>query len=175
MRVGKEQIGTHAAHLLERKEPQLVHPVVNQRATDRLRRQHRDQAHQITRKGRPQPGGDTTNRARLRRLHREHAVAHTALHVHPFQHRRHDFDVLVTGAFNRHLSACNRRNHRPASGFDIVTTESLLGAVQPGDAFDAQFRAANPGHTCAHLHQELAQLDHVRLGGGVPDLGLSDG
>jgi hypothetical protein len=37
------------------------------------------------------------------------AVAHSALDVHPLQHGRHDFNVLVAGAFNGDLSAGDRR------------------------------------------------------------------
>jgi hypothetical protein len=47
--------------------------------------------------------------------------------------------------------------------------------VQPADTFDAQPRAANAGHTRAHLRQELAQLDDVRLGSGISDLRVADG
>src|SRR5215510_14226228 len=40
MRVGEEQVGAHAAHLLECEETQLVHPVVHQRPTGGLRGEH---------------------------------------------------------------------------------------------------------------------------------------
>ena len=62
VRIAEEQVGAHAAHLLEREEPQLVQPVVHERAPGGLRRKHGDQAHQVARKPRPEAGRDAAAR-----------------------------------------------------------------------------------------------------------------
>src|SRR6185369_13541963 len=53
VRVGEEHVGTHAAHLLEREETQLVHPVVHKRSACCLCREHCDEADQVAWKRRP--------------------------------------------------------------------------------------------------------------------------
>ena len=55
MRVAQEDVGVHPAQLLEREQPQLVHPVVDQRPALGLRRQDGEQADHVARKPRPQP------------------------------------------------------------------------------------------------------------------------
>ena len=58
MRIAEEEIGAHAAQLLEREQTQLVQPVVDQRAAVGLGREHRHQADHVARKPRPQTGRD---------------------------------------------------------------------------------------------------------------------
>ena len=109
---------------------------------------------------------------RRRRLHVEDTVAHAALDVHALQHRGDHFDVLFARAFDGHLAAGDRGDDRPASRLDVVAAQPMLGAVQ---ALRRPRRGSSscrcPRHAGAHLLQELAQLDDVRLGGGVADLG----
>ena len=45
--------------------------------------------------------------------------------------------------------------------------------MQAADAVDAQLRAADAADVGPHLEEELAQLDDVRLGGRVADLGVA--
>ncbi len=58
--IAEEQIRLHRAELLEREEPQLVHPVVDQRPPIGLGRQHGDEADHVARESRPESGRDAS-------------------------------------------------------------------------------------------------------------------
>ncbi len=45
--VGKEHVSAHAAHLFEREEAELVHPVVHERPSFGLRGEHRHEADKV--------------------------------------------------------------------------------------------------------------------------------
>ena len=115
MRIAEKQVGAHAAHLLERKQPQLIHPVVDQRRAVGLRRQHRDQADQVARKSRPQAGRDAAGADQLRRLDAEHVAVLLAVDVHLREDRRDHFHVDRPRAADVDVAAGDRADHRPTA------------------------------------------------------------
>jgi hypothetical protein len=170
MRIAEEEIAAHPAQLLEREEPQLVQPVVDQRLSFGLGCKHGDEADEVTRKTRPQAGRDAAGCARSRLLDAEQLPHHGTLDVHPREDRRHHLHVLGAGAGDADLTSGYRRDHRPASGFDVVAPQLVLGAVQRAAALDPNRRRPCSGDADAQLLQEHAELDDVRLARGVTDL-----
>ena len=175
MRIAQEEIRAHAAQLLQREESQLVEPVVHERLSLALRRQHGDKAHHVARESRPETGGDPSCGMRPRSMHAEHIAVHRAFDLHALQYRGNHFDVLGTRAANLDLASSHRGDDRPASRFDVVAPQLMLGAVQRSAAFHANRRRARARHSDAELLQKQTQLDDVRLAGGVTDFGHAVG
>ena len=63
--IAEKEVGAHAAHLFQRKQPQFVHPVVNQRRAVSLRCQHGHEADEVAWKAGPEPGGDAPSALKL--------------------------------------------------------------------------------------------------------------
>ena len=88
------------------------------------------------------------------------------------QHRRHDFHVDRPRAADFDVAAGDRADHRPTARPRCNRrTASWSRALRLGQPFDADRVRAFAGDADAHAAQELAQLDDVRLAGGVADLG----
>ena len=87
----------------------------------------------------------------------------------PLQHRGDHFHVLGARAAHFDLAAGDRRDHGPTARFDVVAPQPVLRAVQRRAAFDPNRGRAGAGDADAQLLQEHAQLDDVRLAGGVAD------
>ena len=131
VRIAEEQIGAHAAHLLEREQPQLVQPVVDERPAFGLRRQHGHQADQVARKPGPQAGRDPAGRLRLRLLDAEHVAVACA---HSMFIR---FSTAATTSMSSaraprdlDLAAGDRGDDRPAARLDVVAPQPVLGAAR---------------------------------------------
>src|SRR4030095_10971959 len=124
MSVGEEHVGPHTAHLLKREKTQLVHPVVNQRASFGLRGEDGDKAYEVARKTGPEPRRDPAQRLGLRWLHFEDTLAHPALDVHPLEHGGDNLDVLLARAFDMDFTPGDRANHRPAPCLTVIAAET---------------------------------------------------
>ena len=66
-------------------------------------------------------------------------------------------------------AACCRRHREEAGGFDVVGVEGEFRAVQLGDALNEERIGVEAGDLRAHEVQELGELLHVGLRGGVAD------
>src|SRR5262249_49660459 len=115
MRVAEEQVGAHAAQLLERKQPQLVKPVVHQCTAFCLRCEDRHKADEVAWKPRPQPGRNSAGPSWPRLLDAKDVVNQHALDVQSFEHGANDLDVLGPRATDVNLAARYTGHDRPAS------------------------------------------------------------
>ena len=143
VRIAEEQVGAHAAQLLEREQPQLVHPVVHERPPFGLRREHGHEADQVARKPRPQAGGDAAGRLQAstaRRGRRRRRIEHSTFSR--FRTARDDFHVLGARAAHVDLAAGDRGDDRPAAGLDVVAPQRVRRApCSRAAAFDANRRS----------------------------------
>src|SRR5262245_40668982 len=130
MRIAEEQVCAHATELFERKQSELIQPVVDESTALRLGREYRDEAHQIAWKTWPQPGRDFSCGLRNRLLDAKRVGLYRTLDVQPLQHRGNHFHVLSARAANFDFTLRNRGHDCPTSRFDVVAPQTMLSAAQ---------------------------------------------
>jgi hypothetical protein len=104
------------------------------------------------------------------------------IHTHPealgqdLHHRagRHEFvqcdlQVLAEALIDRDVPLGHHGGHRPGTRDDAVRDRAVGHRVQRFDALDLQCRTADPVDLRTHLDQHLADVDDLRLAGGVVD------
>ena len=170
VRVAEKQIRAHSAHLLERIEPQLVHPVVHERRSGRLRRQHGHEADEIARESGPQSRRDAAGVDQRARLDTKYAAVVLAVHVHALQHGAHDFHVFGPRSAHLNRAVGDGADDGPTPGLDVVAPERSLRALQVGATVHGDGRASNALDAGAHRAKKLAELHDMRLARGVTDL-----
>ena len=161
--------------LLEREQAQLVHPVVDQRLALGLRRQHGDQADHVAREAGPQAGGQAADGLDARFVHLEAVGLELDVQLHPLQDGGDRLHVHGRTPRTSTVPPVIGRDDRPAAGFDVVAVQAMRRALAVRPSLDPDRRRAGAFDRHAHRLQELAQLDDVRLGRGVADLGRALG
>ncbi len=81
------------------------------------------------------------------------------------------FHVLSARAVHGDFSAGDGSDDAPAARLDVVALQTMARALAPRRALDANGRCAEAFDRDAHRAQEQAELDDVRLHGGVTDFG----
>ena len=169
--IAQEEVRAHPAELFEREQSQLVHPVVYQRPALGLRREHAHEAHHVAREPRPRRRGNLPDAPRRRRGNAQPRVIHPTVERHPLQHRRDRLQVSAARPAHLDHAAGDRGDDSPAPGLDVVPLEPVR---HPGERrATSHSNRGGPGalDVDPHAPQAGAQLDHVRLGSGVADLG----
>src|SRR5262249_47973957 len=114
VRVAEEQVSAHPAQLLEREQPQLVHPIVDQRLAVTLRGEHGHEAHEVTWEARPQARRDPPSRSQFGRwTYMKDAVFERTGDLHPGEDGRDDLHVFRACAEYLDFAASHGSHHCP--------------------------------------------------------------
>ena len=142
--IAEEEVGAHAAQLLQRKEPQLVHPVVNEGSAVRLRRQHGGETHHVAGESGPRSGGD------LGAPRGVATVVPRIVRPPPRSPPACGPSTVVSGSRSEPATPRTSTSphpgdgghHRPASGLDVVTAKAVGRSTQPRSAGDPDGRGS---------------------------------
>src|SRR5690606_32985047 len=84
-----------------------------------------------------------------------------------FKLQQHALEYSFAGIFDFDTTASGGGSNQIGAGFNTIGHHRVLTAVQPLHAMNHQRRRANTFNARTHRHQQIRQIDNLRLPGGV--------